>query len=123
HDAVSLPARLLPLLRPGRLRQGAPLRPPGHAQVLHLRRLRRQPGPAAHRDGHRRRWGTSLPPDDRREPEGSEARPARRADLPEDPRGGRHAQLLLEVYARALRSRVMDIAAIPDKVAIVGIEY
>jgi len=27
------------------------------------------------------------------------------------------------VYARALRSRVMDIAAIPDKVAIVGIEY
>src|SRR5436309_719925 len=51
-------------------------------------------------------------------------RPARRAHLPEDPRGGRHAQLLLEVHASTVSSppmsRVMNHAAIRDKVAIVG---
>src|SRR5205823_2564116 len=53
-DAVSLPARLLSLLCEGRLRQGAPLRPARHAQVVHLRLLRRQPRPAAHRHRDRR---------------------------------------------------------------------
>ena len=41
--AVPAPARLLPVLRAGRVRQAAPLRPHRHRALVHLRQLRRQP--------------------------------------------------------------------------------
>src|SRR6185503_19467625 len=59
-------------------------------------------GAADDRDRDRHRWGEALSPDDRREPEGGEARHARRAHVPEDARGGRYAELLLEVHAGSL---------------------
>src|SRR5262249_31469488 len=81
-------------------RSGSPTRSARSAPSPSI--LRQEPDPAAGRERDRRRGCAPLPADDGRESEGGEARAAGRVHLPEDARGGRHTQLLLDVHARPL---------------------
>ena len=95
------------LLRAGRVRDGAALGPHRHGAVVHLRQLRRQPDPplvGEHRSRSRAR-ALYLQMTDARPKEVKLGMPVE-LTLPQDPRGRRHAELLLEVHAGAVKTRV-----------------